>query len=67
MVELTKHVPSTAVTVAATNPGFSSGSPLQRHMAGTLVGFLFKIYTSLVGRSATVGARSLVDAAVAHG
>ncbi|XDG05402.1 hypothetical protein ABKA04_005017 [Annulohypoxylon sp. FPYF3050] len=67
MVELAKRVPSSTVTINAVNPGFCYGSGLQRHMAGTVLGLIFAVYVWLVGRSAALGARSLVDAAVKHG
>ncbi|KAI1213168.1 uncharacterized protein F4807DRAFT_312920 [Annulohypoxylon truncatum] len=67
LVELAKRVPSSAVTIDAANPGFCYGSGLQRHMAGTFIGFVFAVYVRLIGRSAAVGARTIVDAVVNHG
>jgi NAD(P)-dependent dehydrogenase (short-subunit alcohol dehydrogenase family) len=61
--ELAQRVPASAVTVDAVNPGFCYGSELQRDGKGTVAGFIFRIFTRLVGKPLYMGARSIVHAA----
>lgn len=67
VTELVKRVPASAVIVSAANPGFCYGSELGRGGNGTLLGFLYRIFARIMGRSCSVGARSLVHAAVSFG
>lgn len=67
LTELAQHVPASTVTLDAVNPGFCYGSELQREGKGTFLGFLFGVFTRVVGRPCRVGARSLVHAAVNFG
>ncbi|KAI1075565.1 hypothetical protein F5B20DRAFT_379308 [Whalleya microplaca] len=67
LTELSKHVPSSVAIIDSVNPGFCYGSGLQRDGKGTLLGFLFSIYTHIIGRPSHLGGRSIVDAAVRHG
>ncbi|KAM0546757.1 hypothetical protein ACHAPJ_010685 [Fusarium lateritium] len=64
--ELDKRVPSSVAVVNAANPGLCYGSNLTNNWDG-IEGLVFSIMTRLIGRSATLGARALVDAAVRHG
>ncbi|KAH8897207.1 retinol dehydrogenase 12 [Thozetella sp. PMI_491] len=57
--ELTKRVPSSVAIVKAMNPGMCYGSNLVDEWSGSLVEFI-------IGRSTSVGARALTDAAVRH-
>ncbi|KAI1120193.1 retinol dehydrogenase 12 [Nemania abortiva] len=65
-VELTKRIPATVAIINLPNPGLCISS-LQREADGTVPGFIFGIVKKLIGRTASVGARTLVDAAVHHG
>ncbi|RYP82407.1 hypothetical protein DL770_005588 [Monosporascus sp. CRB-9-2] len=67
LTELAERVPASAVTLAAVNPGFCYESELQRDGKGTILGFLFKCFTRVVGRPCHIGARSIAHAAVNFG
>lgn len=64
--QLIKHVPSSVAVVNAVNPGFCCGSGLHRDAAGVF-GAVFSGVKCIIGRPTTIGARTLVDAAVVHG
>lgn len=64
--ELAKRVPASVAIVNAPNPGLCK-SALYREYDGTLAGFLFGIFKGILGRTVSVGARGLTDAAVKHG
>nr|BDX35613.1 short-chain dehydrogenase/reductase StrM [Stachybotrys sp.] len=66
LTELVRHVPSSKVTVACANPGFCRGSDLGRQADG-LVRIPYAIFSRLVGRTCSVGARTIVHAAAALG
>lgn len=61
--QLVKHVPASVAVVNSVNPGFCYGSGLHRE-AGGVVGVVFTGFKRFIGRSTSVGARTLVDAAV---
>ncbi|KAI1181454.1 retinol dehydrogenase 12 [Nemania serpens] len=65
-VELAKRIPATVAVINLPNPGLCISS-LQREANGTVPGFIFGIIKKMIGRSAEIGARTLVDAAVHHG
>ncbi|MCJ1432672.1 hypothetical protein MMC27_002029 [Xylographa pallens] len=67
LVQLVKHVPSSVAVVTAVNPGFCYGSGLHSEVSGSVVGAIFSGMKRAIGRPTTIGARTLVDAAVAHG
>ncbi|RDA93280.1 hypothetical protein CP533_2067 [Ophiocordyceps camponoti-saundersi (nom. inval.)] len=67
LTELCQRVPSSVVTVNAANPGFCYGTELAREGNGTLLGFFVKIITRLIGKTCTMGALSIVHAAVGFG
>ncbi|PFH62261.1 hypothetical protein XA68_14392 [Ophiocordyceps unilateralis] len=67
LTELCRRVPSSVVTVDAVNPGFCYGTELGREGNGTLLGFVVKIITRLIGKPCAVGARSIVHAAAGFG
>lgn len=64
--QLIKHVPSSVAVVSAVNPGFCYGSSLHRE-AGGVIGVVFTGFKRMIGRDTSVGARTLVDAAVVQG
>ena len=66
VVELCSILPSSKGIVNLVNPGFCYGSGLHTEVTGAL-GFVFGIYKRLIGRSTSLGARTLVDAAVVQG
>ena len=66
LTELARHVPAAAVTVACANPGFCRGSNLGRQAHG-LMRFAYKMVSSLMGRTCSVGARIIVHAATVLG
>ncbi|KAL2752602.1 hypothetical protein ACRALDRAFT_1065689 [Sodiomyces alcalophilus JCM 7366] len=65
VTELSKHVPSSAVTVTLANPGFCA-SDLGRDTHG-LFRCVHKIQSALIGRTCAVGARTLVHAVTTVG
>ncbi|RDL37303.1 NAD(P)-binding protein [Venustampulla echinocandica] len=67
LFQLAKHVAPSAVTVDAVNPGFCYGSGLQRDGNGTALGFIVRVFTRILGRPITIGARPLTAAAVKFG
>ncbi|PHH90755.1 hypothetical protein CDD83_2751 [Cordyceps sp. RAO-2017] len=67
LTELARRVPPSAVTVDAVNPGFCYGTDLQRDGKGTLLGFVLKIFTRIIGKPAQKGALGIVHAAVSFG
>ncbi|CAJ2508338.1 Uu.00g133640.m01.CDS01 [Anthostomella pinea] len=64
--ELAKRVPPCVAIINAPNPGLCK-SGLQREFNGTVAGFLFGIFKNIFARTVSVGARTLIDAAVKHG
>lgn len=66
LVELTRRVPSTAVTVCCANPGFCRGSDLGRQSSG-LLHLAYQTQAWLLGRTCSVGARTFVHAAAVLG
>ncbi|RCI12000.1 hypothetical protein L249_1075 [Ophiocordyceps polyrhachis-furcata BCC 54312] len=67
LTELCQRVSSSAVTINAANPGFCYGTELGREGKGTLLGFLVKVITRLIGKPCAMGALSIVHAAVGFG
>jgi len=65
--ELAKHVAPSVATVDAVNPGFCYGSGLQRDGNGTVLGFIVRTVTRIIGRSVPIGTRALTTAAVKFG
>ncbi|RDW79380.1 NAD(P)-binding protein-20 [Coleophoma cylindrospora] len=65
--QLATHVAPSVVTVDSANPGFCYGSGLQRDGNGTVLGFIVRVVTRIIGRPVTIGARPLVAAAVKFG
>lgn len=66
LVELVKHVKNSDVVVNAVNPGFCYGSTLHTELTGVMGGVL-STFKRGVGRPTSVGARTLVNAAVVQG
>ncbi|KAK6196591.1 hypothetical protein LQW54_011375 [Pestalotiopsis sp. IQ-011] len=67
LIELVKIVPTELAVINAPTPGMCYGSRLARDGEGSLLGVAFGIYSRLVGNSASVGARNVVDAVVKQG
>ncbi|KAI0861223.1 hypothetical protein F4860DRAFT_476331 [Xylaria cubensis] len=67
ITELAKRVPPSVAIVNCVNPGFCHSSGLTRDADGTFLGLVVGIMVRLLGRPPSVGARSVVDAAVYHG
>lgn len=65
--ELSDHLDPSEVIVNACNPGFCYGSDLQREGNGTILGFIVRLFTRVIGRTTSVGARSLTAAATRFG
>ncbi|KAG9570318.1 NAD(P)-binding protein, partial [Aureobasidium melanogenum] len=65
--ELSNRLDPSEVIVNACNPGFCYGSDLQREGNGTILGFLVRVFTRVIGRTTSVGARSLTAAATIFG
>lgn len=61
--ELCRQVSASEVVINAVNPGFCYGSGLHRHATG-IFGAILNGYKRVVGRSISIGARTLVNAAV---
>ena len=66
LVSLCHTVPASKVVVNVVNPGFCYGTGLHTEVTGAL-GVVFGIYKRIIGRSTSVGARTLVNAAVVQG
>ena len=66
LTELARHVPSAVVTVTCANPGLCHGSNLGRQAHG-LMRFAYQIVSRLMGRTCSVGARTIVHAATVLG
>ncbi|KAL2829427.1 hypothetical protein BDW59DRAFT_178400 [Aspergillus cavernicola] len=64
--ELAERVPSSVAIVNATNPGLCK-SGLDREFRGSLAGHVARVMQAALARKASVGARSLTDAALNHG
>ncbi|KAI1128599.1 hypothetical protein F5Y10DRAFT_264943 [Nemania abortiva] len=67
ITELAKRVPPSVAIVNCVNPGFCHSSGLTRDADGTFLGLVVGVMVRLLGRPPSVGATSLVDAAVCHG
>ncbi|EGR47001.1 uncharacterized protein TRIREDRAFT_40808, partial [Trichoderma reesei QM6a] len=67
LTELAKRVPASIVTIDAVNPGFCYGTALTRDGDGTLTGALINGFRRIVGKPSSVGALSIVHAAVSFG
>ncbi|KAI0192847.1 hypothetical protein F4808DRAFT_363370 [Astrocystis sublimbata] len=67
VTELAKRVPPSVAIINCANPGWCHSSGLTRDVNGTAFGFGVDFMARLLGRSPSVGARSLVDAAVNRG
>ncbi|KAL7802205.1 putative short-chain dehydrogenase [Trichoderma aethiopicum] len=67
LTELAKRVPPSVVTIDAVNPGFCYGTALTRDGDGTLTGALINGFRRIVGKPSSVGALSIVHAAVSFG
>ncbi|KAK4981118.1 hypothetical protein LTR66_001479 [Elasticomyces elasticus] len=65
--ELSERISPAVVTVDACNPGFCYGSGLQREGEGTVLGFIVRVITRIIGRTVPEGARPLTAAAVKFG
>ncbi|KAI1821195.1 NAD(P)-binding protein [Xylaria intraflava] len=66
LFELAKHIPPTVAIVNAPNPGLCE-TGLGREADGTFGGFVFDMIKKLIARPASIGARTIVDAAIRHG
>ncbi|KAH0489954.1 hypothetical protein TgHK011_001442 [Trichoderma gracile] len=67
LTELAKRVPASVVTIDAVNPGFCYGTALTRDGDGTLTGALVNGFRRIVGKPSSIGALSIVHAAVSFG
>ncbi|OTB09487.1 hypothetical protein M426DRAFT_80076 [Hypoxylon sp. CI-4A] len=65
--ELAKHVPPSAVLITMPNPGLCYGTGLGVAPGGNIVDSVAGLLKRVFGRSPSVGARTLTDAAVHHG
>jgi len=64
LFQLATLVAPSVVIIDAANPGFCYGSGLQRDGKGTVLGFIVRVFTRIIGRIVTVGTRALTAAAV---
>ncbi|KAI0098014.1 hypothetical protein GGR51DRAFT_539460 [Nemania sp. FL0031] len=67
MSQLVNHVPSSIAIINMATPGFCRGTGIAREMYSPVIGFIASNVTRLFGRSAAVGARVIVNAAVKQG
>ncbi|KAH0343863.1 NAD(P)-binding protein, partial [Aureobasidium melanogenum] len=67
LCELSDHLDPSEVIVTACNPGFCYGSDLQREGNGTIFGLLVRVFTRIIGRTTSIGARSITAAATRFG
>ncbi|KAL9128101.1 MAG: hypothetical protein Q9217_003154 [Psora testacea] len=66
LIELCRIAPSSRSIVNVVNPGFCYGTGLHSDFGGVL-GFIFNVFKRIIGRSMSIGARTLVNAAVVQG
>ena len=66
LLSLVQWVPSSKAVVNVVNPGFCYGSGLHTDITGP-IGVIFGLYKRLIGRSTSIGARTLVNGAVVQG
>ncbi|RDW93457.1 putative Short-chain dehydrogenase family protein [Aspergillus mulundensis] len=64
--ELASRIPASVVVINCSNPGLCK-SGLSREFNGSFLGYIAQIMHFLLARTSSVGARSVVDAAVNHG
>ncbi|KAF6225124.1 hypothetical protein HO133_010320 [Letharia lupina] len=69
LIEMCRTLPSSRGIVNVVNPGFCYGSGLHAEVTTRYraLGIVFTAIKRMIGRSTSVGARTLVDAAVAQG
>ena len=69
LIEICRTVPSSKGIVNLVNPGFCYGSGLHTEVTQRfrILGIVFTFAKRMIGRSTSVGARTLVDAAVVQG
>lgn len=67
IAELAGRVPPSVAIVDCVNPGFCHSSGLTRDANGSFLGLVVGIMVRLLGRPPSIGARSVIDAAVYHG
>ena len=66
LLKLAHSVPSTKAVVNIVNPGLCYGSGLHTDITGP-IGIIIGLYKRLIGRSTSIGARTLVDGAAVQG
>ncbi|KAI1292598.1 NAD(P)-binding protein [Xylaria venustula] len=67
MSQLAKYVPSSVANINMATPGFCRGTNITRELYSPMVAFVADNVTRFFGRSAAVGARVVVNAAVKQG
>ena len=67
LAELARRVPSSVAIVNAPNPGLCYGSNLTNEWSGGIFGLVAGTLIRILGRSTSLGARALTDAAVRYG
>ncbi|KAI0159864.1 retinol dehydrogenase 12 [Hypoxylon sp. FL1284] len=67
VTELTKRVPSSVATITMPNPGWCYGTGLGHVPGGTIGERIVSVPKRILGRTASMGARVVTDAAVQHG
>ncbi|KAJ8130960.1 hypothetical protein O1611_g2668 [Lasiodiplodia mahajangana] len=67
MSQLAKHVPNSIANINMATPGFCRRTGIMRELYSPMVAFVADNVTRLFGRSAAVGARVVVNAAVKQG
>ncbi|KAI8965608.1 NAD(P)-binding protein [Daldinia sp. FL1419] len=66
LTELAKHISPSVVTLSCANPGFCGGSELGRDIQG-IARVIYKIQIYWLGRTSSVGARTLIHAVTTLG
>ena len=67
LTQLVRHIPASIVTIDCVNPGLCYGSGLGREGKGKALYYVFRVGSRALGRSCSVGARSITHAAVSWG
>ena len=69
MIEICRIVPRSKVILNLVNPGFCYGSGMHQEFTDRfrILGMIFTFAKRMIGRSTSVGARTLVDAAIVQG
>ncbi|RYP68437.1 hypothetical protein DL771_006701 [Monosporascus sp. 5C6A] len=67
VTELTRLVPSSVAVITLPSPGLCYGTGLGRLPGGSIIDGVVSVLKRIVGRSPSIGARSVIDGVLRHG